>query len=72
MMGGKLSLSSIWYKKHLKMNLITVLTSDLKWTTDRFTGRKGLSASDRSVLEAQKGGKVIADLIYFLHNRPDK
>lgn len=54
------------------MNLIKVLTSDLKWTSDRFTGRKGLSASDRSVLEAQKGGKVIADLIYFLHNRPKK
>lgn len=48
------------------MNIFKVLLSDPKWTTDKFTGRKGLSASDISVLEAQKGGKAIVKLIRFL------
>lgn len=48
------------------MSLLNVLFSDKKWTKDKFTGRKGLSASDISVLEAQKGGKTIVKLIRFL------
>jgi len=52
------------------MELLKVLLSDMKWTKALFTGKRGLSASDRSVLEACPFGKYVADWLYNRYSKP--
>lgn len=54
------------------MSLLKVLLDDTKWTKNLLTGKRGLSASDRSVLEAQRGGKFLADILYNLFSKQKK
>lgn len=52
------------------MELLKVLLKDKNWTKALLTGKRKLSASDRSELEARRGGKILADILYQLFTKP--